>query len=72
MKCKPKKCVAMALENSKPVEPSLTIESDGKVEPMAQIRDEVYAGKETGPMGQIPHRYLLESLKEDKAEELLL
>ena len=32
MKAKPKKCVAMALENSKIVESRLTIESDGKVE----------------------------------------
>ena len=72
MKTKPKKCVAMALDNSKPVEPSLTIESDGKVEPMARISDEVYAGKERDPWFKFLGRYLLESLKEDKAEELLL
>ena len=72
MKTKPKKCVAMVLENSKPVEPSLTIESDGKVEPMARISDEVYAGKERDPWFKFLGRYLLESLKEDKAEELLL
>ena len=39
---------------------------------MARISDEVYAGKERDPWFKFLGRYLLESLKEDKAEELLL
>ena len=61
MKAKPKKCVAMALENSTPVEPSLTIESDGKVETMVLISDEEYVGKERDPWFKFLRRYLLES-----------
>ena len=39
---------------------------------MARITDEVYAGEERDSWFKFLGRYLLESLKEDKAEELLL
>ena len=72
MKAKPKKCVAMALEKGKAVEPGLTIKSDGKVEPMARISDEIYAGKSRDPWFKFLGRYLDEELTENKAKELLV
>ena len=72
MKAKPKKCVAMALEQGRPVEPNLTIVSDDKVSPMARISDECYDGKSRDPQFKFLGRFLLESLTEDRAKEVLL
>jgi len=72
MKAKPKKCIAMALERGKPVEPELRIESDGKSYPMARISDVVYDGKSRDPWFKFLGRYLVEELTEKKAKELLL
>ena len=72
MKAKPKKCIAMALENGKPVDADLTIESDGESYPMARISDEAYGGKPKDPWFKFLGRYLIEELSEKKAKALLL
>ena len=71
MKAKPKKCVAMALEKGQPTDPNLTIKADGKCAHMARISDCEYDGKDRDPWFKFLGRFLMESLTEEHAKEVL-
>ena len=61
----------MALVKGRPVEPGLTIVSDGKSSPMARISDEEYEGKVRDPWFKFLGRILLENLTEERTKEVL-